>query len=118
MHRILLNLLVVLSLAIGGFANASAAQDCRYLKAVAGVHDCCPNGVDMPMKVDGSHHAPMKKGADCLLGQACRTAIAVSPSLPQLQSHTLVVDSLLVLLRDDRPAPSTANAFWRPPRVI
>ena len=118
MRRILLKIFLVLSLALGGAASAWAAQDCPYLTTAAGVHDCCPDGMNGSMQDTRSHHGPTKKAADCQLGQACRASNAVSPSLPALQSRLMVVEAAPVVFRNAVHETAKVNAFWRPPRVI
>ena len=113
MRRLWLTLLLTFSLAFGGVASAWAAQDCPY-KAKPETHDCCPEGQGMKMPADNTS----KKPADCHLGQACRTSIAVAPILPMLTVVVLEPASL-ALPRVDADAPTALSfSFWRPPRAV
>jgi len=69
--------LLVASLVVTGTASAWAAQACLYKAAPAASHDCCPQPPSAPD--DTSDHG---KKMDCRLGQACRSAPAVTPQLP------------------------------------
>lgn len=115
MRRIWLSLLLAFSLAIGGVANASAAQNCPFKSASAAAHDCCPGGA-MKKMTDTGHHS--KKPVDCQLGQACRASVAVAASLPVLKSTLIEEPSPAPVAANAQPAPTISFAFWRPPRTV
>lgn len=115
MRRLWLTLLLALSVAFGAVASASAAQNCPFKSASATTHDCCPDGATGKMS-DGDHHS--KKPADCQLGQACRGAVAVAPSLPLLGSAPIERAAAAPILTAVQHVPAVSLAFWRPPRIV
>jgi hypothetical protein len=119
MRRLWLTLLLALSVAFGAVASASAAQNCPFKTAPAATHDCCPDGAPnaaMGKMSDGDHHS--KKPADCQLGQACRGAVAVAPSLPLLGSAPIERAAAAPILTVVQHVPAVSLAFWRPPRIV
>lgn len=115
MRRIWLTLLIAFSLAVGGVASASAAQNCPFRSAPAATHDCCPDNA-MKKATDTDHHS--KKTSDCLLGQACRASVAVAANLPVLKSTLVEGASPAPVASVAQPAPTVSFAFWRPPRTV
>jgi hypothetical protein len=115
MRRLWLTLLLAFSLAFGGVASAWAAQDCPYNKAAAGMHACCPDG-QMQQKSNSGH--PAKKAADCTVGQACRAAIAVAPTLPTLKVAAISPADPVIGMSDAGHRLPPSFSFWRPPRAV
>ena len=115
MRRIWLTLLVAFSLAVGGVASASAAQNCPFKSATPAKHDCCPDDA-MQKASDSSHHS--KKPADCQLGQACRGSAAVAVSLPVLESIRIEGVNPTPVVAVVQHVLAVSFAFWRPPRTV
>lgn len=114
MNRIAVTLLVIVSLAFAGVANAFAANDCPYLKAPVS-HDCCPPDGDHQ---SGDTSGDSKSKMDCKLGQACRTVAAVTPSLPPLSSLSVVVADDHAAADAPAVRPGPPFALWKPPRSV
>jgi hypothetical protein len=110
MARLVIALLVTLSLAFGGAANAMAAADCPYLKAATS-HDCCPPTGD-PRDESPEH----SKALDCKLGQACRAATAVTPLVPVFARMMVVCVDAPSFIGDEGDRPSPLFSLWKPPR--
>lgn len=115
MRRIWLTLLVVLSLAVGGVASASTAQNCPFKSAPVARHDCCPDGA-MKKASDSPNHS--KKLADCQLGQACRGSVALAVSLPILESVPTEGANPAPVVVIVQQASTVSFTFWRPPRTV
>lgn len=116
MRRFWLTILLTVALAGGGFANALAAQACPMQAAATAMaaHDCCPDG---PQKQSPANDTS-KKMPGCFVGQACRSAPAVAPTLAPLRISAIEIPLTRPLLAYSAPASGPLQDFWRPPRSI
>lgn len=124
MRKLGLSLLMVIALAVSGVANAMSAADCPMASAqvgsaqmgasaLDGQHDCCPDrapeapGDEAPAKMTG-----------CFVGQACRTAPAVTPSFAPIAfpNATILVSAPAAFEPADLSGP--LQQLFRPPRSI
>jgi hypothetical protein len=117
MRQFGLSMLMVIALAASGVANAMSYVDCPMLAVAAGQvsassHDCCPEGAP----ATPSDEAPAKM-TGCLVGQACRSAPAITPSLAPLRVAAPALQTKVALITDPALASRAPDAFWRPPRT-
>lgn len=123
MRRLWLTILAIVALTASGFVSAVAAQSCPMLNGAASMQDC--SSMDS-MQMNGVQGAPKKhapasnsdKMSGCYLGQACRSAPVVTPTLEPLRISVVAI--VQPRLQIDTPAPATGSVrdFWRPPRSI
>jgi hypothetical protein len=115
MHRFWLTILMALALATGGFANAQMAFACPMQTTTVAVHDCCPDGSTHKQSPsdDGS-----KKMSGCFVGQACRSAPAVAPTMAPLRVSAIGIRMTRPLLDYSAPASGPLQELFRPPRSI
>ncbi|MBX9745581.1 MAG: hypothetical protein K2X34_01685 [Hyphomonadaceae bacterium] len=117
MRQVWLSALMVIALAASGVANAMSYVDCPLLAAAVGQasassHDCCPDGAPTAP----GDQAPAKM-TGCFVGQACRTAPAITPSLAPLRIIAPALRTKVALITDPALASRAPDAFWRPPRT-
>lgn len=117
MRRLWLTIVLTVVLAAGGFANALAAQACPMQSAPAqmAAHDCCPDGAGKQDDSQGQDH--QKSMAGCVLGQSCRTAPAIAPSLAPVALPTAAIKMSQPRLGVLAALGLTSMEFWRPPRT-
>ncbi len=120
MRRLWLTILMAFALTLGGYANALAAQACpmeapREAAAVAS-HDCCP---DDETSQGGAPTEQSQKGmAGCVMGQACRTAPALTPSLAPIRLSSVTIPVSQPIVVNPAPARAPLSKHWRPPRLV
>jgi hypothetical protein len=115
MRRFWLTILMAFALTAGGYANAVAAQACPMEAPAASAHDCCPDD-NKSRDVPADHS---EKGmAGCVMGQACRTAPAVTPTLAPIQLSSVTIQVSPPVLVNPAPARAPLSQHWRPPRFV
>jgi len=117
MRRFWLTLLTAFAFLAGALAPAMAMSDCPMMAEaaqVAAAHDCCPD----EQKPAGDQDQPRHDMDGCMMGMACRTVSAVTPTMAPiaLPISALLVDAPLLV------APAAASGplqeLFRPPRSI
>ena len=118
MRQLWLTILLTVALVAGGYANALAAQACPMQSAAAqmAAHDCCPDGAGKQDDGQGQDH--QKSMAGCVLGQPCRTAPAITPSMAPVELAAAVIKVSQPRLGDVAQPGLTGTEFWRPPRTV
>ncbi|MGE0045140.1 MAG: hypothetical protein AB7T08_05215 [Hyphomonadaceae bacterium] len=117
MRRFWLTLLTAFAFLAGALAPAMAMSDCPMMAEaaqVAAAHDCCPD----EQKPAGDQDQPRHDMDGCMMGMACRTVSAVTPTIAPtaLPVSALVLDAPVV----DAPAAASGplQELFRPPRSI
>ncbi|KAF0183399.1 MAG: hypothetical protein FD124_1039 [Alphaproteobacteria bacterium] len=115
MRHFWLTVLLTVTLVAGGFANALAAQACSMQPQATAAHDCCPDD-------DTSRQAPVdpssKDMEGCLMGQACRTAPAVTPTVAPILLSSVIIPVAQPMTGNPAPARAPLSEHWRPPRSV
>jgi hypothetical protein len=117
MRRFCLTLLTAFALLAGGLSPAMAMSDCPMMAEAAQVsaaHDCCPDEQKPPSDQD----QPRRDRDGCMMGMACRTAPAVTPTIAPI---ALPVSALLLdapVLEAPAAAAGLLQELFRPPRSI
>ncbi len=115
MRRFWLTILMAFALVAGGYANALAAQACPMEAPAAASHDCCPDG-DRSQDVPADQN--QKGMAGCVMGQACRTAPALTPTLAPIRLASVVIPVSQPVVVNPAPARAPLSKHWRPPRFV
>ena len=117
MRRFWLTILTAFAFLAGALSPAMAMADCPMLAEAAQVsaaHDCCPD----EQKPTGDQDQPRHDMDGCMMGMACRTAPAVTPTVAPiaLPVSTLLLDAPVL----DAPAAAAGplEELFRPPRSI
>ncbi|HCK85001.1 MAG TPA: hypothetical protein DHW63_10940 [Hyphomonadaceae bacterium] len=112
MRRVWLTILIAFAVAASGVASATAAQDCP-MRAAATAHDCCldNNGADQD-------HPQQHKMDGCLMGMACRTTPAVTPTLEPVRLTLTMISSSQPIMSDVAKPSGPLEELFRPPRTI
>ncbi len=117
MRRFWLSVLMAFAFLAGGLSSAMAMSDCPMMAEaaqVAAAHDCCPD----EQKPAGDQDEPRHDMDGCMMGMACRTVSAVTPTIAPiaLPVSALLVDAPVL----DAPAAATGplQELFRPPRSI
>jgi hypothetical protein len=117
MRRFWLTILTAFAFLAGALSPAMAMADCAMLAEAAQVsaaHDCCPD----EQKPTGDQDQPRHDMDGCMMGMACRTAPAVTPTVAPiaLPVSTLLLDAPVL---DAPPAAAgPLQELFRPPRTI
>ena len=117
MRRFWLTILTAFALLASGLSPAMAMSDCPMMAETAPVsaaHDCCPD----EQKPAGDQDQQRHDMAGCVMGMACRTAPAVTPTIAPigLPVSTLLLDAPLVVAPAAPAGP--LEELFRPPRSI
>ena len=113
-RHVLLTLLTAFALAASGLASASAFACPMAVETAAAAHDCCPDegGSDKNQPVQ-QHDLD-----GCMMGMACRTAPAVTPSLAPIALSNATILVAAPLLREPAELSGPLQQLFRPPRTI
>ena len=109
MHRVWLTLLVAFTMLTSGLTAAVASPACP-MHGAAGLHDCCDK--------HGDKGTPAKGIDGCMMGQACRAAPPVMPTVEPIRLSLPVIFVDRPTVQSEAPPSTVPNAFWRPPRTV
>ncbi len=117
MRRLWLTFLTVFALAASGLASAMAAEACPMMQATAAQaeHDCCPD------EGGASKDQPQQQQHDmdgCMMGMACRTAPAVTPSPAPIALPNMAILLSGSVMREPAELSGPLQQLFRPPRSI
>jgi len=115
-RQVLLTLLLAFAMTASGLASASAV-DCPMMAAAeaqASAHDCCPDE-------GGDKNQPAQQQHDmdgCMMGMACRTAPAVTPSVAPIALRNALILTSAPALSEPANVSGPHQQLFRPPRSI